>query len=45
MEFIKVLDKANDTFPKLDQFSDKVFTQRVSIFARFMTHCYDEQMK
>ena len=44
-EFKKVLDKSNDAFPKHDKFSDKVFIQKLSIFSRFMMHCYSEKLK
>ena len=44
-EFKEVLREANDAFPKVEEFSDKVFIQRISIFSRFMTHCYDKERK
>ena len=44
-EFKEVLRKASEAYPKLDQFSDKLFVQRISIFARFMTLCYDTTTK
>ena len=42
-EFTELLNKANEALPKLDKFEDKLFSQRVSIFSRFMTNCYDKK--
>jgi hypothetical protein len=44
-EFAEVLKKSNEALPKLDEFEDKLFIKKVSIFARFMTNCYDKKIQ
>ena len=40
-----VLDLATKAFYKFEKFCDKVFIQRVVVFSRLMTECYDKETK
>ena len=44
-ELKQVLELATKAFFQLETFSDKVFIQRVAVFSRLLTDCYDEDTK
>ena len=44
-ELKQVLNLATKAFYKLDKFRDKIFIQRIAVFSRLMTDCYDKETK